>query len=89
MTENNDFNNTENDSTNSRNEKRFKLSEPNGAYLIDNDEPKYHWINDDDKIVECLNALHEENKILKNKIGTYHSTHKLLKETIDRLRDNG
>ena len=69
MTENNDFNNTENDSTNSRNEKQFKLSEPNGAYLIDNDEPKYHWINDDDKIIDLLNSLNEENEELKKVLG--------------------
>ena len=42
-------------------EKRFKLSEPNGAYLIDGDRPYAHWINDDDKIIDLLNALHEEN----------------------------
>ena len=42
-------------------EKRYKLSEPNGAYLIDNDRPYAHWINDDDKIIDLLNALHEEN----------------------------
>ena len=43
-----------------------------------------------------LNKLHEENeelkkevKQLKNKIKTYNSTHELLKETIDRLRNNG
>lgn len=43
-----------------------------------------------------LNKLHEENeelkkevKQLKNKIKTYNSTHELLKETIDRLKNNG
>ena len=40
-------------------EKRFKLSEPNGAYLIDGDRPYAHWINDDDKIIDLLNEQHE------------------------------
>ena len=48
-------------------EKRFKLSEPNGAYLIDNDEPKYHWINDDDKIIDLLNSLTDKNEQLQKK----------------------
>ena len=45
---------------------------------------------------DLLNKLYDENeqlkkevKQLKNKIKTYNSTHKLLKETIDRLRNNG
>ena len=46
-------------------EKRYKLSEPNGAYLIDGDRPYAHWINDDDKIIDLLNALHEENVKLR------------------------
>jgi hypothetical protein len=46
-------------------EKRYKLSEPNGAYLIDDDKVYAHWINDDDKIIDLLNALHEENEQLK------------------------
>ena len=40
-------------------EKRYRLSEPNGAYLIDNDKPYAHWINDDDKIIDLLNEQHE------------------------------
>ena len=47
-------------------EKRYKLSEPNGAYLIDDDKPYAHWINDDDKIVDLLNSLADENKQLKH-----------------------
>ena len=60
MTENND-------STNNRNEKRFKLSEPHGAYLVDieDDEIVGHWDNDDDKIIDLLNSLNEENEQLK------------------------
>ena len=38
---------------------------------------------------DLVNELHEENEILKNKIGTYHSANELLKETIDRLRSDG
>ena len=67
MTENNDFNNTENDSTNSRNEKRYKLSKPNGAYLIDGDRPYAHWINDDDKIIDLLNDIVNKNEELKER----------------------
>ena len=47
-------------------------------------------------LCDMLNKFHEENeelkkevKQLKNKIKTYNSTHELLKETIDRLRNNG
>lgn len=47
-------------------EKRYKLSEPNGAYLIDNDRPYAHWINDDDKIIDLLNDLVGENEQLKS-----------------------
>lgn len=66
MTENNDFNNTENDSNNSRNEKRFKLSEPHGAYLVDDENYIVgHWDNDDDKIIDLLNSLNKENGQLK------------------------
>ena len=68
MTENNDFNNTENDSTNSRNEKRFKLSEPHGAYLVDDENYIVgHWDNDDDKIIDLLNDLVDENEELKQR----------------------
>ena len=63
-------------------EKRYKLSEPNGAYLIDNDRPYAHWINDDDKIIDLLNALHEENvklqarnKYLATKIQRERNSH--------------
>ena len=56
----------------------------------------YAWVDTvTDTVIEVedafdlVNELHEENKILKNKIGTYHSANELLKETIDRLRNNG
>ena len=47
--------------------KRFKLSEPHGAYLVDieDDEIVGHWDNDDDKIIDLLNSLNEENEQLK------------------------
>ena len=48
-------------------EKRFKLSEPNGAYLIDGDKPLFHLDDSDDKIVELLNSLNDENEQLKQK----------------------
>lgn len=47
-------------------EKRFTLSKPNGAYLIDGDRPYAHWIDDDDKIVDLLNGLADENEHLKS-----------------------
>ena len=47
-------------------EKRFKLSEPNGAYLIDSDKPLFPMNDSDDEIVELLNKLSEENKELKS-----------------------
>ena len=46
--------------------KRFKLSEPNGAYLIDGDKPLFHLDDSDDKIVELLNSLNKENEQLKS-----------------------
>ena len=61
--------------------KRFKLSEPNGAYLIDNDRPYAHWINDDDKIIDLLNALHEENVKLQ-------ARNKYLERKIQRERNS-
>ena len=45
--------------------KRFKLSEPNGVYLIDGDKPYAHWITDDDRIIDLLNDLVDENEQLK------------------------
>ena len=40
------------------------------------------------KLVDENEELKKEVKQLKNKIKTYNSTHELLKETIDRLRNN-
>ena len=40
--------------------KRFKLSYPNGAFLIDGNEPLCHMKNDL-MIIDLLNELHEEN----------------------------
>ena len=47
-------------------EKRYKLSEPNGAYLIDGDRPYAHWVNDDDKIIDLLNEQNETIQELRN-----------------------
>ena len=56
----------------------------------------YAWVDtitdtviDVEDAFDLVNELHEENKILKNKIGTYHSANELLKKTIDRLRSDG
>lgn len=50
-------------------EKRFKLSEPNGTYLVDiEDDENYivgHWDNDDDKIIDLLNFQDQEIKNLR------------------------
>ena len=61
-------------------------------FIVDDD---YNWVDTvTDTVIEVedafdlVNELHEENKILKNKIGTYHSANELLKETIDRLRSD-
>ena len=51
--------------------KRYKLSEPNGAFLLYKDKAIAHWIDDDEKIVELLNNLHEENRTLKGRIQEY------------------
>lgn len=96
MTENNDFNNTENDSTNSRNEKRFKLSEPHGAYLVDDENYIVgHWDNDDDKIIDLLNSLNEENEQLKHnnkmlsmKMSEVYTKYRLLKEFSEDTNPN-
>ena len=48
--------------------KRFKLSEPNGVYLIDGDKPYAHWITDDDKIIDLLNDLVDENEQLESEL---------------------
>lgn len=46
--------------------KRFKLSEPNGAYLIENEKPICHWIDDDEKIIDLLNEQHEQIQSIKS-----------------------
>ena len=35
--------------------KKYSLSEPHRAYLLNNNKPLFHWINDDDKIIDLLN----------------------------------
>lgn len=52
-------------------QKRFKLSEPNGAYLIDNNKVYAHWMNDDDKIVDLLNELSDKNEQLQGEGGYF------------------
>lgn len=64
MTENNNFNNTENDSTNSRNKKRFTLvfdHEHDGIGRIEKDNIPIH----NSEVVEMLNELSDENEQLK------------------------
>ena len=64
--------------------------------IYDRIDDEYYFDMDLSKLEELLNDLNDENeelkkevKQLKNKIKTYNSTHELLKETIDRLRNNG
>lgn len=70
--------------------------------IFDGTDKRVVGAKDNGKIIsfmnmfDLLNDLSEENeelkkevKQLKNKIKTYNSTHELLKETIDRLRNNG
>ena len=42
-----------------------------------------------EEVIKENGELKKEVKQLKNKIKTYNSTHELLKETIDRLKNNG
>lgn len=46
----------------------FKLSKPHGAYLIQGDQPIYHWIDDDAEIVELINTLHNKNQSLSDEV---------------------
>lgn len=64
--------------------------------IYDREKDEYYFDMQLSNIEELLNELNDENeelkkevKQLKNKIKTYNSTHELLKETIDRLRNNG
>ena len=51
--------------------KQFKLSEPHGLYLIKDEKPLYDWIDDDDKIIDLLNDLSDENRQLKKALFFY------------------
>ena len=79
--------------------KRFKLSEPNGAYLIDDDKPLFHMENDDE-VVELLNKLNDENEQLKKKLYEFNTDcekhsfelekeNEQLKQTIINFIENG
>ena len=48
----------------------------------------YDFLNLVNTVAEENEELKKEVKQLKNKIKTYNNTHELLKETIDRLRNN-
>lgn len=65
-------------------EKRFKLSEPNGAYLIDGDKPLFHMEGSDDEIVELLNNFNDENEQLKQQI---KDLYKFVKYDVDNEID--
>ena len=68
----NDFNNIENDSQKSRNEKRFRLDT---GCIIDHQE---HEVLSERKAVNRLNTLHEENQQLRKE-------NKALKDANDGL----
>lgn len=65
-------------------EKRYKLSEPNGAYLIDGDRPYAHWIDDDDKIIDLLNDLVDENEQLKKELKALRKKYNDFSDTVDK-----
>lgn len=76
-------------------EKRFKLSYPNGTFLIDGDKPLYHMKNDL-MIVELLNELAEENQQLINDCSIlvqsnqdYRKENEQLKQFIQELTTKG
>ena len=80
-------------------EKRFKLSEPHGAYLIDiEDDENYivgHWDNDDDKIVDLLNELHNKyideytlRETLQLELQRVEEENKELKKQVNDLQFN-
>jgi chromosome segregation ATPase len=64
---------------------RFKLTEPNGAYLIDNDRVYANWINDDDKIIDLLNTLNDENEKLKSDL---KDCRKLKTKRLNKIRNH-
>ena len=70
-------------------EKRFKLREPNGAYLIDGDKPLFHLDDSDDKIVELLNSLNDENEQLKKKVESKERLIKSYEQFINDLKEDG
>jgi len=74
----NDFNNIENDSTNSRNEKRFSWNGTSDGFgsIMDNETGEYLSYS---QCISKLNELHEENQ----------STKHLLKVHIEFCRANG
>ena len=67
-------------------EKRFKEEEWHYNHI---DEDRDVWMHKCQELEKENEELKKEVKQLKNKIKTYNSTHELLKETIDRLRNNG
>lgn len=74
--------------------KRFKLSYPNGAFLIDGDEPLCHMKNDL-RIIDLLNELHEENKEIGNALddmvtfkNKYRDKYKEVKKENEELKQS-
>ena len=87
MIENNDFNNTENDSTNSRNKKRFTLvfdHEHDGIGRIEKDNIPIH----NSEVVEMLNKLSDENEQLKQSIKEIDDAELHLKQIILKRIDD-
>ena len=66
---------------------KYSLSKPHRAYLLANGVPLCHWIKDDDKIIDLLNELAEENKELKFKLEESNSDKEYVKQVIqDRIK---
>lgn len=74
--------------------KVYGLSQPNGAYLLKNGKPLYHWINDDEKIIDEFNNLIRKNEQLKslnqelkNELESDAKQYKVFLEVIDEADD--
>lgn len=66
-------------------EKRFKLSYPNGAFLIDGDEPLCHMKNDL-MIIDLLNEQHERITDLTDRLGVASNREIQKDNLIERLQ---
>jgi len=66
--------------------KKYSLSEPHRAYLLNNNKPLFHWINDDDKIIDLLNNYDKEYKSCLNDVLRLEKENEQLKQDIENLK---